>query len=78
MHKFKPVIQSKKSRQLSRLLKKIVIVLILLSAILSSSSCASKSNIRPRENCRYEAVTYGDFINCTIKLDELQGVYNGR
>lgn len=39
------------------------------------TSCVSKSNVRPRENCRYEAVTYGDFINCTIKLDELQ---NGR
>lgn len=39
---------------------------------MSCESVNNTSTIKIRENCRYEIVTYGDAINCVIKLDERQ------
>jgi hypothetical protein len=47
--------------------------LLLISVFLTG--CANIKTQKPRENCRYTAEFYGDFVECTIKLDELQGEY---
>lgn len=73
MHKYEPVTQSKKLWKSLRLLRAIAIAIIVLLISLLLTGCATKNSDKPREMCRYTAVTYGDFIECTIKLDELQG-----
>ena len=72
MHKYEPVARFKRSRKPSRLLKAIAIAIIVLLISVFLTGCVSVKPVKPRENCRYTAESYGDFIDCTIKLDELQ------
>lgn len=75
MHKYEPVIQSKRSEKRLELLKAIAIVITVLLIGVFLTGCANVKTEKPRENCRYTAEFYGDFVECTIKLDELQGEY---
>ena len=34
--------------------------------------CSTQSEVRIKDNCIQTAVTYGDFVECAIKLNELQ------
>lgn len=74
MLKFKPVAQSKKSKQLSRPLKKIVIVTILICLAILSGCSTKTTNNRIREDCLRKAITWGDVLDCSVILDNL---YNG-
>ena len=52
-----------------------MIVTIGLLTILMLSSCAESKEFaqeKIRVNCRQSVVTYGDAIECMIKLDEVQ------
>lgn len=64
---------SGKSKLLSELLKVLVIVMILwlMLPLLTGCAATEKTNT-PRETCRSNVVTYGDVVECMIRLDEAQ------
>lgn len=70
--------RSGKLELLSKLLKVLVIVIILLLNIILLTGCAANSPVLPRENCRRHVVTYGDAVECMIKLDERQAQNVGK
>lgn len=65
--------QSAKSVLLLRLSKVLVIAITLWLMIPLLTGCAAteKTNT-PRETCRRNVVTYGDVVECMIRLDEAQ------
>ncbi len=64
---------SGKSKLLSRLLKALVIVMTLWLMLPLLTGCAATANYdTPRETCRSNVVTYGDVVECMIRLDEAQ------
>lgn len=65
-------ILSGKSKLLSGLLKVLVIVMTLWLMIPLLTGCAANNPLPPHENCRKFVVTYGDVVECMIKLDERQ------
>lgn len=58
--------------RLSRLLKALAIAIILLLILPLLTGCAANNPLPPHENCRKFVVTYGDVVECMIKLDERQ------
>lgn len=64
---------SGKSKLLSGLLKVLVTVMTLWLMIPLLTGCAATANYdTPRETCRRNVVTYGDVVECMIRLDEAQ------
>lgn len=65
--------QSEKSKLLSGLLKVLVIVMTLWLMLPLLTGCVATANYgTPRENCRRNVITYGDVVECMIRLDEAQ------
>jgi hypothetical protein len=59
----------RKLELLSRLLKAIAIVITLLF-LMTLGSCSSQTNIK--EPCLKSVTTYGEALECAIKLNEIQ------
>lgn len=66
--------QFAKFAQFIKPLKVRVIVITLLLMLLLLGGCVENNTLQPlgRENCRQYVVTYGDVVECMIKLDERQ------
>lgn len=57
--------------QLSRLLRPIAIAII-LGYLTTLCACSTASNERIKESCVKSVVTYGDAIECMVRLNEVQ------
>lgn len=78
--KYQSITQRKKERakllkKLERLceLSKVIAIVTLLLCLMMCGSCSTAQNdIRIKEPCLKSVVTYGDVVECAIKLNEVQ------
>lgn len=63
--------QLKRSERLLRRSRAIAIATILL-CLMTCGGCSTQNSERIKENCLTNVVTYGDAVECAIKLNEVQ------